>query len=313
VAPLYGERAQESLAKHTIESVLVTVAPGEESKSIERYAQLCEELISAGLDRKSAVVALGGGVVGDLAGFVAASLFRGIPVIQVPTTILAMTDSAIGGKTGINSSQGKNLIGAFWQPSLVLADPELLVTLPRRERMAAYGELVKYALLDEALMDDMLAIAEPLCAEAITVDEHICDVIRRSAAVKVAVVSTDERERGLRATLNLGHTLGHAIEKEAGLGTLLHGEAVALGLIAACRVSAALGLCDPGLEERVRTMLEAAGLDVDLAPWLTEPVFERLRVDKKRTGSRIRFITVAAPGDVRLHDMEMDALVGALR
>jgi 3-dehydroquinate synthetase len=265
-------------------------------------------MVEAGLDRTSAVVALGGGVVGDLAGFAAASLYRGIPCVQVPTTLVAMVDSAIGGKTGINLDAGKNLVGAFHQPRLVLADSDLLATLPVRERRAAFGEILKYALLDgEALYAEAEALAPALAAEVWSADA--APVIRRSAAIKAAIVSADEREQGgERALLNLGHTVGHAIEAAAGYGTLLHGEAVALGLLAACRVSAGLGLGDRSLEDRVAATLTRAGLATDIDRWLRPEVLARAFVDKKRTGSRIKFIAIEAPGRPSIVSLELARL-----
>jgi 3-dehydroquinate synthase len=313
VAPLYGAELRRSLEAAGMEVVEQVVEAGEGSKSINVYSRCCDELIAAGLDRRSLVIALGGGVVGDLAGFVAATLLRGVRVVQLPTSLLAMTDSAIGGKTGINSAHGKNLIGSFWQPQMVLSDVDTLATLPLRERRAAFGELVKYALLDGALFEGIEAMAGPLCADEAAIDDEMCATIRGCAAVKASIVSIDERERGLRATLNLGHTVGHAIESAAGYGQVLHGEAVALGLIAACRVSCKMGLCDAQLESRVRSVLEGAGLDTDLTPWLRDEVLERLRVDKKRTSSQVRFIAVAKPGDVRICEMELDELDAQLR
>src|SRR5690606_2167838 len=199
---------------------------GETAKSLGSFGALQELLVGAGLDRTSAVVALGGGVVGDLAGFAAATLYRGVPCVQVPTTLVAMVDSAIGGKTGINLDAGKNLVGAFHQPSLVLCDPDLLATLPARERRAAFGELVKYALLDgDELMARVDALAPAAAAESWAgAPPGLTGVIRRCAAIKAAIVACDERERGgERALLNLGHTVGHAIEAAAGYGALLHG------------------------------------------------------------------------------------------
>jgi 3-dehydroquinate synthase len=308
VGPLYGARCIEILEGGGFRASLHQIAAGEGSKSIDVFSSLCDELIVAGLDRKSTVLALGGGVVGDLAGFVAASLYRGVRVVQVPTTILAMTDSAIGGKTGINTSHGKNLVGAFWQPSAVFADPMLLQTLPLRERRAAFGELVKYGLLDGTIFPDIEALAPKIAASELAVDDLLVSVIRRCAAVKAAIVSADERESGLRATLNLGHTVGHAIEAAAGYGTLLHGEAVGLGLIAACRVSRELGLSQGDLEARVGAVLQTAGLDTDLEAWLRDDVLARICVDKKRTGRHLNFITVKSPGQVALTPLDVDEL-----
>jgi shikimate kinase/3-dehydroquinate synthase len=308
IDPLHGDTAAAALAAADLDVVQAVVPAGETAKSVDSWAALCAIMVEAGLDRTSAVVALGGGVVGDLAGFAAASLYRGIPCVQVPTTLVAMVDSAIGGKTGINLDAGKNLVGAFHQPRLVLADPDLLATLPVRERRAAFGEILKYALLDgEALYAEAEALAPALAAEVWSADA--APVIRRSAAIKAAIVSADEREQGgERALLNLGHTVGHAIEAAAGYGTLLHGEAVALGLLAACRVSAGLGLGDRSLEDRVAATLTRAGLATDIDRWLRPEVLARAFVDKKRTGSRIKFIAIEAPGRPSIVSLELARL-----
>ena len=312
---LHGDAAARALAAADLEVVQAVVPAGETAKSVDSFAALQSILVEAGLDRSSAVVALGGGVVGDLAGFAAATLYRGVPCIQVPTTLVAMIDSAIGGKTGINLDAGKNLVGAFHQPRLVLADPELLATLPGRERRAAFGELLKYALLDgEELYAELDALAPALAPDDPSPPPAgLTAAIRRSAAIKAAIVSADERERGgERALLNLGHTVGHAIEAAAGYGTLLHGEAVALGLLAACRVSAALGLAGKDLEARVGASLARAGLATDIDTWLRPEVLSRASVDKKRTGSRIGFIAVAGPGEARVVPLELARLVEIL-
>ena len=311
IEPLFGDAAARALAAADLDVVEAVVPAGEAAKSVDGFAALQGSLVEAGLDRTSAIVALGGGVVGDLAGFAAATLYRGIPCLQVPTTLVAMVDSAIGGKTGINLPAGKNLVGAFHQPRLVLADPDLLATLPGRERRAAFGELVKYALLDgEELYAELDALAPALAPDdPAPPPAGLGAVIRRAAGIKAAIVSTDEREQaGERALLNLGHTVGHAIEAAAGYGTLLHGEAVALGLLAACRVSAALGLCDPALEARVAASLARAGLRTDIDTWLRPDVLARVGVDKKRTGARIGFVAIARPGEARVVPLELARL-----
>jgi shikimate kinase/3-dehydroquinate synthase len=314
VGPLYGSGVEQSLAGAGFSVTRLEVPAGEASKSFAHHQQLCEDAVAAGLDRRSAIVALGGGVVGDLAGYVAASLFRGIRLVQLPTTLVAMTDSAIGGKTGINIDAGKNLVGAFWQPELVLIDPGVLATLPARERRAGCGELIKYALLDGAdLRDALHSILPQLAADDFPVDSdfraRLRDVILRCASYKAWVVGRDERERtGDRALLNLGHTLGHAIEAEAGYGKVLHGEAVGLGLVAACRVSTQLGLADPGLEPVVVELLERAQLSTDLDQWLRPAVLARVNVDKKRTGGNVGFVTVEDFGKCRITMIPVDDL-----
>jgi shikimate kinase / 3-dehydroquinate synthase len=312
---LYGAAAASALAAADFATTRVPVPVGEPAKSIGAYAALCDALVGAGLDRSSAVIALGGGVVGDLAGFAAATLFRGVPLVQVPTTLVAMIDSAIGGKTGINLAAGKNLVGAFWQPRLVLADPDLLVSLPARERRAAFGELLKYALIDG---EELYAAAEAMAPDLAREEwsgppPQLGALIRRCVAIKAWIVSRDEREQsGERALLNLGHTVGHAIEAAAGYGEVLHGEAVALGLIAACRVSTALDLAPPSLETRVAATLARAGLPTELDSWLRHDVLERMSVDKKRSGSDIRFVALAGPGSARTVAIEIDRLQDAL-
>jgi len=288
---------------------VIAIAPGEASKSFASYEQLAQRLVAAGLDRGSAIVALGGGVVGDLAGFVAATLFRGIPIVQVPTTIVAMTDAAIGGKTAVDLPAGKNLVGAFWQPRLVACALETLVTLPPRERRAGFGELWKYALLDgPELWTAVVTCAGWAAGPAATpAPSELRTVIDRAIAFKAAIVGRDERElTGHRALLNLGHTIGHAIESATGL---LHGEAVGLGLLAACRVSAAVAGTRRDLEHEVVAALRASGLPGELDPYLTEDVLARVAVDKKRIGDNLRFIVVREVGLCEA----VDVAVGELR
>ncbi len=276
--------------------VVARVAPGEASKSIAEYTRLCDELIAAGLDRGSAIVALGGGVVGDLAGFVAATLLRGVAIIHLPTTLVAMTDSAIGGKTAVDVPAGKNLVGAFHQPALVACALATLATLPARERRAGFGEMWKYALLDGAELWNLVDACAPWAAadDLQPPPPALRAAIARCIAYKAAIVGRDERERsGHRALLNLGHTVGHAIEAAAA-GALHHGEAVGLGLIAACRVSAHLGA--PSHEAEVTTALARTGLPTDLDRWLTAAVLARVAVDKKRAGSHLRFVTIRDVG-----------------
>jgi shikimate kinase / 3-dehydroquinate synthase len=275
---------------------LLEIEPGEASKSFAVFERLCGELVARGFDRSSAILALGGGVVGDLAGFVAASLFRGIPVVQLPTTIVAMTDSAIGGKTAVDLPAGKNLVGAFWQPKLVVCSLSTLAQLPARERRAGFGELWKYALLDGRELWRMVADCAGWAAgpEGTPPPRELRPVIDRSIAYKAAIVGRDEREQtGHRALLNLGHTVGHAIETASGM---LHGEAVALGLVAACRISAAVSGTRSDLETEVTAALAATGLPTNLDRWITEETLDLLAVDKKRVGTNIRFIVIREVG-----------------
>jgi shikimate kinase/3-dehydroquinate synthase len=274
----------------------IVIEPGEASKTLATYEHLCNELIARGVDRASTIVALGGGVVGDLAGFVAATLFRGIRVIQVPTTILAMADAAIGGKTAVDAPAGKNLIGAFHQPALVMCGLDTLTTLPARERRAAFGELWKYALLDGPDLWKQVEACAGWAAgpDHVAPPEELRGVIQSAVAYKAAIVGRDERElTGHRALLNLGHTVGHAIESESGM---LHGEAVALGLIAACRLSTVLCGTPAHIEVQISRAVAASGLDTDLDRWLTDDVLGRIRVDKKRVGDDLKFVAVREVG-----------------
>ena len=288
----------------------IAIEPGEASKSFAVYQSLCEQLVARGLDRGSAIVALGGGVVGDLAGFVAATLYRGIPVVQLPTTLVAMTDAAIGGKTAVDLPAGKNLVGAFHQPRLVACGLATLATLPDRERRAGFGELWKYALLDGP---ELWALVDACAAWSANGGERpaeLPEVIQRSIAYKAAIVGRDERElTGQRALLNLGHTVGHAIESASGLH---HGEAVALGLIAACRVSSAL-FGTPSLEPEVTQAVRRSGLPHDLGPYLRDDVLARVQVDKKRIGDKVRFVVVREVGRCETAEITITELRRILR
>ncbi|MEZ4364947.1 MAG: bifunctional shikimate kinase/3-dehydroquinate synthase [Kofleriaceae bacterium] len=291
----------------------VIVPPGEASKSFAGFGVACEQLVAAGVDRGGVIVAVGGGVTGDLAGLVAATLLRGLPVVHLPTTVVAMTDSAIGGKTAIDLPAGKNLVGAFWQPRLVWASLEVLASLPPAERQAGFGELWKYALLDgEATWAAVEAVAGWATAPAgAPPPPAFAEVVRRAVAQKGGVVVRDERETGDdRILLNLGHTVGHAMEAEAGLA---HGVAVALGLVAACQVAAALGHAPAELTQRVVDALATTGLPHDPRPYLTPGALARLGADKKRRGTHVRFVMPFAVGRCAPVELAVDDLATILR
>ena len=293
-------------------AAIVTVPSGEASKSLTLYGELCDRLIAAGLDRKSAIIAIGGGVTGDLAGFVAATLLRGIAIVHVPTTIVAMTDSAIGGKTAIDVAGGKNLIGAFWQPRLVFAPMSMLATLPPRERRAGFGELWKYALLDgEAMWGQVEAVAPWAANDQEALPDGLAAVLRRAIAYKSAVVARDERETGNdRVLLNLGHTVGHAIESVTGM---LHGEAVALGLVAAAQVSHGLGLCDGNLAPRIANAVKATGMAHSPADYINDRVIDKITVDKKRVGADVRYVALRDVGHPTVVSIPVAQLATILR
>jgi len=295
VASLYLDTLETALeaAGLTIAATLV-LPPGEETKSYDQLEAVLEGLLAGGVDRRTLIIALGGGVIGDLAGFAAAILLRGVPFIQIPTTLLAQVDSSVGGKTGINSRSGKNLVGAFHQPRLVLADLDVLDSLSPREMRAGYAEIVKYGLINDP---DFFAWLEQTGARLLEGDraarQHAVAV---SCRAKAAIVARDEREQGDRALLNLGHTFGHAFEAVAGYsGTLLHGEAVAIGMVHAFELSERLRLCPPGRSERVQAHLKEVGLPVRLADisgpsWTVDSLLTAMRKDKKTQVGSLTFV-----------------------
>ncbi len=296
LAPLRDSLAEAGIAQH-----LVVLPPGEETKDLDHFARLTEAILACGIERGSMLVALGGGVVGDLTGFVAATLLRGIDFVQIPTTLLAQVDSSVGGKTGINTATGKNLIGAFYQPRLVLADSGTLATLPRRELLAGYAETVKYGLIrDPEFFSWCERQGNALCALE---PDPIRHAVVTSCRMKAAVVAVDEREEGERALLNFGHTFGHALEAETGFSSrLLHGEAVALGMVLAFDFAARLGFVATAEGERVRRHFAAAGLPTALGNAGLEGVpAERLLAhmgkDKKVRDGQITLILPRRIGD----------------
>jgi 3-dehydroquinate synthase len=278
--------------------VPVPVPPGERSKSLGELERVCREAARAGVRRGDAVVAVGGGVVGDLAGFVAASYQRGVALVHVPTTLLAMVDSAIGGKTGVDLPEGKNYVGAIWQPRLVVMDTDLLGTLPARQLSCGFAEVVKYGLLDStALFERVEAWPAPLPGPV----GPLVDLIAECVAHKLEVVSGDERETGLRASLNLGHTIGHGIEAAGGYDRYHHGEAISLGLLAALRLSVTLRGADESWRTRTAAVLERHGLPVRLDPAVsTEAILTAMGRDKKADGRALNMVLVAEPGAVVL-------------
>jgi 3-dehydroquinate synthase len=304
---------RDSLEAAGIAHYAVLLPPGEESKDLEHFGRLVEEVLERGIERRTMLVALGGGVVGDVAGFAAATLLRGIDFVQIPTTLLAQVDSSVGGKTGLNTRLGKNLVGAFYQPRLVLADTGTLATLPRRELLAGYAEIVKYGLIGDAAFFAWLEAEGGLvCALD---PEALRRAVLTSCVMKARIVAADERETGERALLNFGHTFGHALEAETGFGPrLLHGEAVALGMILAFDFAARLGLASPREADRVRRHLAAAGLATTLAAVglggvPPEHLLGHMSKDKKVRDGRITLILPRRIGEVFvMHDAPVDRL-----
>ena len=292
----YGAVVRRSLREAGVRVQSIDVPDGDATKNLGQAAKLYDELLHLGADRETVLVALGGGMVGDLTGFVAATFLRGISFVQVPTTVLAMVDSSIGGKVGVNLPQGKNLIGAFHQPRLVWVDTDVLSSLPDRERAAGFAEVIKKAAIWDA---DFFGRLERDAKSLLSLDPKVLlPVLARACEIKAEVVSRDERERdgGLRMLLNFGHTLGHAVETLSGYRKILHGEAVAMGMVYAAKRSEALDLAPEGTAKRIEALCETIGLPTILPRFDRKAYLEVLKVDKKRRGSRVRYIVLRGIG-----------------
>lgn len=287
----------------------LTFPPGEASKTRETWSRLSDQLLAAGFDRNSAIVALGGGVVGDLAGFVAATYLRGLPYAQVPTTLLAMLDASVGGKVAVDTEQGKNLIGAFHPPAIVVADPLTLLTLPEREYRGGMAEAVKHGLIaDPAYFAWIESTVRPLATRDLRALERL---IVRSVEIKAAVVEADERERGRRAILNAGHTIAHAIEQVSRYA-VSHGEAVAIGLVAECRLAERLSLMAPGVSDRVAQLLARLGLPIGLhSPLPADHLITIMASDKKNRQGQVRLALPSAMGTMHPGDGHWTTAVAA--
>lgn len=310
VAPLYLQRTRAALAPHYAQIHVVELPDGEAHKDWQTLNQIFDALLQHGCDRKTVLFALGGGVIGDMTGFAAASYMRGVPFVQIPTTLLSQVDSSVGGKTAINHPLGKNMIGAFYQPQLVVCDLASLDTLPARELSAGLAEVIKYGpIADMAFFDWLDANISRLRAG----DRHaMAQAVQRSVEIKAWVVSQDEKEAGLRAVLNFGHTFGHAIEAGMGYGVWLHGEGVGAGMVMAAHLSEKLGLVDAAFVQRLTQLIERAGLptrgaildeDDNAGAYL-----EHMRVDKKAEAGEIRFVLIDGPGKAVMRSAP-DALV----
>jgi 3-dehydroquinate synthase len=296
---LYGNSVAASARDAGFEVSEIMIPDGEEYKNLSSVEQIYGGMLTAKLDRKSALIALGGGVIGDIAGFAASTYMRGIDFIQVPTTLLAQVDSSVGGKTGVNHPMGKNMIGTFWQPRLVWIDIDTLKSLPEREFLSGLGEVIKYGVIwDEGLF----RFLEENREKVLSLDnDTLTYIIRMSCEIKASVVSRDERESGLRAILNYGHTIGHAIETVTGYKRYLHGEAIAIGMYAEARISRELGLIDNNQLKRIKALIEAYGLpsalpeEIDFAPLLSS-----MQLDKKTVSGDLTFILPEKIGTVRI-------------
>ena len=307
VAPLWADAAEESLGRAGFEAHRVVLPAGEANKTVATWSGCMDALLAGRIDRGTPVIALGGGVVGDVAGFAAATVLRGVPLVQVPTTLLAMVDSSVGGKTAVDHPAGKNLIGAFHQPTLVFAALGTLETLPRREVRAGLGEVVKTALLGDAALFEVLERDAERLADGDA--GALLPVVARCVEIKAAIVAEDEREGGLRAVLNLGHTVGHALEAALGYGTLLHGEAVAVGLLAETRWATRRGWCeDPHLHGRLARLLSRLGLPSAAPGAAPEAVRAALGVDKKRGEGNLRMPVPVRMAQVIRVEVPLDSL-----
>jgi 3-dehydroquinate synthase len=309
VGPLYLRALQQALAPHYPRCEVVSLPDGEAYKDLSHVQSVFDVMLGSGADRQTVVFALGGGVVGDMAGFAAACYMRGVPFVQVPTTLLAQVDSSVGGKTGVNHPLGKNMIGAFHQPARVICDLAALSSLPAREYAAGLAEVIKYGpIADMAFFDWLEAHADALVARD---TQALAVAVRRSCEIKAWVVAQDEREGGVRAILNFGHTFGHAIEAGMGYGAWLHGEAVAAGMVMAAELSQRLGLASTVLVQRLRDLLLRVGLPVqgprlDLAgePSVAARYMTLMRVDKKAVAGQIRFVLVDGQGLARVSEAD---------
>lgn len=299
VFSLYGERISDSIKKAGFDLLTVIIPDGEEYKDLLWLQHIYDELLMRKLDRLSALIALGGGVIGDITGFAASTYMRGISYIQVPTTLLAQVDSSVGGKTGVNHKLGKNMIGTFWQPKLVWIDVETLKTLPKRELLAGLAEVIKYGVIHDKKLFDFLDINRQ---EILNLDNNVLiHIIKRSCDIKAGVVSKDERESGLRAILNYGHTIGHAIETATEYKRYLHGEAVAIGMCIEARLSQMLDFVDRDQVFRIKGIIDSYGLpsempaDIDM-----NSILSSIKLDKKAVAGELKFILPEKIGRVRI-------------
>jgi 3-dehydroquinate synthase len=312
VYPHYGQQLAETLSRGGYEPCVNMVDPGEQTKNLRALESLYDWLAESKAERSDVVVALGGGVVGDLAGFAAATYLRGMPLVQVPTTLLAQVDSSIGGKTGVNHPRAKNLIGAFYQANLVLIDPSLLETLPPREYRGGLGEVVKYGVILDA---ELFELIEKSQADVLAQRPKIVDrIVARCAELKTDVVEQDEREASLRMVLNFGHTIGHAIEAATNYEALLHGEAISIGMSGAAQIAVALGMFDEPSCQRLQALLKALGLPYAARGLAWDLVRDAMGLDKKTRSGKITWVLPTAIGHVELRsDVPDEVVEGVLR
>jgi 3-dehydroquinate synthase len=310
VAPLFADPVRQSLKSAGFQPILITIPAGEQSKTLEQAGAICDQMIAAGLDRQSFVIGLGGGVVGDISGFVAAIYQRGIPHVQIPTTLLAMVDSSIGGKNGVNTRDGKNLIGAVHHPSVVVDDLDVLKTLPKRELNQGFAEIIKHAVIADAKMFRTLQSGQAGEAPALQ------SLIKRNIEIKSKIVAKDERDQtGERALLNFGHTVGHAIERAGDYRKFLHGEALSVGIVAACAISIRKAGLPPDQRDAIVDLLRQFKLPTTLPKNLPRAkIFDALPHDKKFEGGKVRFVVTPKIGSAYLtNDVTLDDIREAVK
>jgi 3-dehydroquinate synthase len=311
VAQLYLDSVHDALQSSGFEVIPLLVPDGEEYKTLSTLSTIFDRLISEGFERQSCIVALGGGVVGDIAGFAAATYLRGTPFVQIPTTLLAQVDSSVGGKTGVNHPRGKNLIGAFYQPRAVIIDVALLSSLPRRELVAGLAEVIKYGIIEDPVL---FARLEDKLDGALALDRRLLtEVIATSCAIKARVIEKDEREDDHRAVLNFGHTVGHALEAATQYRKFLHGEAVAIGMAKAAAIAYQQGFCDTITLGRVIKVIKMAGLPTEIPEEVsTQSLIEGMEVDKKSANGKIKFVMCTAIGKTCFHWLTAEQIAAAL-
>jgi 3-dehydroquinate synthase len=311
VAQLYLDTMQESLSGAGFEVTPVLVPDGEQHKNLRSLSIIYDRLIAERFERQSCIVALGGGVVGDLAGFAAATFLRGIAYVQIPTTLLAQVDSSVGGKTGVNHQEGKNLVGAFYQPRLVLIDVAVLNSLPRREFIAGLAEVIKYGVIDDP---ELFKLLEETIGKLASLDRSLLtQVIATSCAIKAKVVEQDEHENDYRAVLNFGHTIGHALEAATHYQKYLHGEAVGIGMAQAAVISVQQGFCDQRSLERIRKLIKKTGLPIEIPREVSmQNLIQGMEVDKKSAGGKIKFVICTGIGATRFHALSPGEILTAL-
>jgi len=310
VAPLFAERVKRSLSLAGFRSTSITIPAGEESKTLEQAGAICDRMIAAGLDSRSFVIGLGGGMIGDISGFVAAIYHRGIPHVQIPTTLLAMVDSSIGGKTGVDTRDGKNLIGVFHHPSLVINDVNVLKTLPRRQFNQGFAEIIKHAVIADAKMFRILQAWKAGAASSLQ------RLIERNIQIKSRIVTKDEQDRtGQRALLNFGHTVGHAIECAGNYRKFLHGEAVSLGIVAACAISVKRAGLPPDQGGAIVDVLRRFNLPTELPrSFPRKRILDAVKFDKKFESGKIRFVVTPRIGTARItNDVTLDDIREAVK